>query len=73
MILSAIDILNKGGRLIVISFHGLEDKIVREIFKQKAKEGMIRWVVKGTVKPKWQEVKSNPRARSAKMKIIEKL
>ena len=34
---------------------------------------MIRWVVKGTVKPKWQEVKSNPRARSAKMKIIEKL
>jgi len=72
-ILSAIDILNKGGRLIVISFHGLEDKIVREIFKQKAKEGMIRWVVKGTVKPKWQEVKSNPRARSAKMKIIEKL
>ena len=72
-ILSAIDILNKGGRLIVISFHGLEDKIVREIFKQKAKEGMIRWVVKGTVKHKWQEVKSNPRARSAKMKIIEKL
>lgn len=71
-ILSAIDILNKDGRLVVISFQGLEDKIVREIFKQKAKEGTVQWIVKGTIKPRWQEVKSNPRARSAKMKIIEK-
>lgn len=70
-ILAGIDLLESGGRLIVISFHGLEDKIVREIFKQKAKEGIVKWVVKGTVKPKWEEVKNNPRARSAKMKIVE--
>jgi 16S rRNA (cytosine1402-N4)-methyltransferase len=70
---AAIDVLNPGGRLVVISFQGLEDKIVREIFKQKAKEGIVRWVVKGTIKPKWDEVKVNPRARSAKMKIIEKI
>lgn len=72
-ILSAIDVLVSGGRLVVISFHGLEDKIVREIFKIKAKEGLIEWVTRGTVKPKWKEVRNNPRARSAKMKIVEKV
>ncbi len=70
---AAIEILKPGGRLVVISFHGLEDKIVREIFKNKAKSGVIKWVIKGTVKPKWEEVKINPRARSAKMKVIEKV
>ena len=72
-VLAAINILKSGGRLVVISFQGLEDKIVREIFKQKARAGVIKWVIKGTVKPKWEEVKINPRARSAKMKIIEKM
>ncbi|MBI2674643.1 MAG: 16S rRNA (cytosine(1402)-N(4))-methyltransferase RsmH [Candidatus Yanofskybacteria bacterium] len=63
----------RGGRLVVISFHGIEDKIVRELFKKKAKEGVVKWVIKGTIKPKWEEVKNNPRARSAKMKIVEKI
>ncbi len=72
-VLAAIDVLKSGGRLVVISFHGLEDKIVREIFKQKDKAGVINWVVKGTVKPEWSEVEVNPRARSAKMKICEKI
>ena len=72
-VMAAIDVLKSEGRLVVISFHGLEDKIVKEIFKQKTKAGVIRWVVKGTLKPKWEEVKTNPRARSAKMKIVEKL
>ena len=70
---AGIDVLNKGGRLVAISFQGLEDKIVREIFKERTKLGEIKWVVKGTIKPKWDEVKENPRARSAKMKVIEKL
>lgn len=68
----AIESLESGGRLAVISFQGLEDKIVRELFKKKAKEGVVKFVVKGTIKPSWGEVKSNPRARSAKMKIVEK-
>ena len=72
-VLTAIDVLKSGGRLIVISFHGLEDKIVREIFKQKAKEGIVKRVVGGTIKPRWEEVRQNPRARSAKMKIVEKI
>ena len=57
----------------MISFQGLEDKIVREIFKKKTKEGIVRFVVKGTVKPRWEEVKENPRARSAKLKVVEKI
>ena len=68
-----IEALESGGRLAVISFQGLEDKIVRELFKKKAKEGVVKFVVKGTVKPSWEEVKNNPRARSAKMKIVEKI
>ncbi len=70
---SAIGVLESGGRLAVISFHGLEDKIVRELFKKRAKEGVVKWVVRGTVKPKWEEIRNNPRARSAKMKIVEKI
>lgn len=70
---AAIDVLKSGGRLVVVSFHGLEDKIVKEIFKEKAKEGKIKFVFKGTVKPKWDEQKENQRSRSAKMKVIEKI
>ncbi|KKT81619.1 MAG: 16S rRNA (cytosine(1402)-N(4))-methyltransferase [Candidatus Yanofskybacteria bacterium RIFCSPHIGHO2_02_FULL_44_12b] len=72
-VIAAIEVLKLGGRLVVISFQGLEDKIVREIFKNKSKTGEVKWVKKGTIKPKWEEVKRNPRARSAKMKVIEKL
>lgn len=70
---SAIDVLESGGRLVVISFHGLEDKIVREIFKNKTKERVVKFVIKGTIRPSWKERKSNPRSRSAKMKIVEKI
>lgn len=72
-ITGAIDVLEPGGRLAVISFHGLEDKMVREIFKEKAKAGIAKFVVKGTVRPLWDEQKTNPRSRSAKLKIIEKI
>ena len=70
---AAIDVLKSKGRLAVVSFQGLEDKMVKEIFKEKTKEGIIKFVVKGTIKPTWNEQKENPRSRSAKMKIVEKL
>ena len=69
----AIKVLKPGGRLVVISFQGLEDKIVKNIFQEKTKAGIVKFVVKGTIKPSWEETKSNPRARSAKMKVIEKI
>jgi len=57
---------------VVISFQGLEDKIVKEIFKEKTREGIVEFVMKGTIRPSWEEQKANPRSRSAKMKIIQK-
>jgi len=70
---AAIDVLNPGGRLVVITFQGLEDIIIKQIFKNKVKEGVITLPFKGSIKPKWEEVKENPRARSAKIKVAEKL
>lgn len=72
-IAAAVDVLNPGGRLLVISFQGMEDKIVREFFKEQAKAGTITWVTRHTVKPTWKEQEANPRSRSAKLKIVEKL
>lgn len=69
---SAIRILKPGGRLLVMSFQGAEDKIIRELFKEQVKAGVIRWVTRDTIRPEWKEAKSNPRARSAKLKIVEK-
>ena len=70
---AAIDVLKPGGRLVVIAFQGMEDKIVKEIFRENVKAGIIELAVKGTIRPAWEEQKANPRARSAKMKVVEKI
>lgn len=70
---AAIDILKPGGRLVVISFQGHEDKIVREIFKEQVKAGRLTQPKKGTIRPTWAEQQANPRSRSAKMKVAEKI
>jgi 16S rRNA (cytosine1402-N4)-methyltransferase len=70
---AAIDIVRPGGRIVVISFQGHEDKIVREIFKEQVKAGRIIQPVKGTIRPSWPEQQANPRSRSAKMKVAEKV
>jgi len=65
--------LDKGGRLAVISFHSLEDKIVKEFFKEKAKidEGIL--LNKKPLTAGSQEISENPRSRSAKLRMIEKI
>jgi len=70
---AAIRILKKGGRIVVISFQGHEDKIVREIFKEQVRAGQLIQPVRRTIRPAYAEQKVNPRARSAKMKIAEKV
>lgn len=69
----ALEILRPGGRLVAISFQGHEDKIVRELFKEHSKKGNIFMPAHRTVRPSWDEQKENRRARSAKMKIAEKI
>ncbi|MBS7636517.1 16S rRNA (cytosine(1402)-N(4))-methyltransferase RsmH [Candidatus Bathyarchaeota archaeon] len=69
----ALDVLDEGGRLIVISFHSLEDHIVKNFLREKAKEGVVKILTKKPVRPSEKEVKENPRARSARLRAALKL
>ncbi len=64
--------LKKGGRLSVISFHSLEDRIVKRFAKAKYDEGKATLITKKPMVPTTEEIKANPRSRSAKLRIIEK-
>ncbi len=65
--------LSKKGRICVISFHSLEDRIVKESFRRLAKTGRFRLVVKKVLRPSSAEIAENPRSRSAKMRVIERV
>jgi 16S rRNA (cytosine1402-N4)-methyltransferase len=71
----AIMLLKKGGRVVVISFHSIEDRIVKEVFRRLAKvePPLIRLLNKKVIRPGSDEVKANPRARSARMRVAERL
>ncbi|MEK7180297.1 MAG: 16S rRNA (cytosine(1402)-N(4))-methyltransferase RsmH [Patescibacteria group bacterium] len=66
------DRLNEGGRMAVISFHSGEDRIVKNFFREKAKEGVGILINKKVIKPAREEEVGNPRSRSAKLRIIQK-
>ena len=68
----AIDVLNSGGRLCVITFHSGEDRIVKNIFKKAKETGKIKVLTSKVICPKKEEVKVNPSARSAKLRVCEK-
>lgn len=65
----APELLCSGGRIVVISFHSLEDRIVKESFRSSKD---LRVVTKKPVKPTQEEVLSNSKARSAKMRVAER-
>ncbi len=82
----ALDLLNVGGRICVITFHSLEDKICKEIFKSVSSvpaslknmpiiplEYEPKYKVVKVVEPTKEEIESNPRSRSAKLRIIERV
>ncbi|MBI3634006.1 MAG: 16S rRNA (cytosine(1402)-N(4))-methyltransferase RsmH [Candidatus Yonathbacteria bacterium] len=64
--------LSPGGRMAVISFHSLEDRIVKTFFKKKVEEGMATLVTKKPIAPQDDEVLRNPKSRSAKLRILIK-
>lgn len=65
---SALKVLKKGGRLAVISFHSLEDRIVKNFFKERG----LEILTKKPVVPQEEEIAGNPRARSAKLRVAIK-
>lgn len=69
----ALSILKSGGRLAVISFHGLEDKIVKTFFREAQRQGLIEILTPKVISPTREEVEANPRSRSAKMRVVWKV
>ncbi len=84
----AVDLLKEGGRLVILSYHSLEDRIIKESFKFEAldcicpkdypickceKESRLKILTKKPVVPSKKEVLNNPRARSAKLRAAERI
>jgi len=69
----AVDLLLPGGRLAIISFHSLEDRIVKWKFRQMQDENKCRILTKKPILPTDKEMQENARSRSAKLRILEKL
>ena len=65
--------LKPSGRMAVISFHSLEDRIVKKFFKQKEKENRAKLINKKPIVAGEEELKENPKSRSAKLRIAEKI
>ncbi len=83
-----IEVLNPGGRIVVISFHSLEDRIAKEVFQRKAKgctcpkelpvcvcnnKPVVKIMKRKPILPGAEELENNPRSRSAKMRAAQKL
>lgn len=70
---AAREVLRPGGRICLIAFHSLEDRIVKHTFRRWAGEGKVRILTARPVRPSEEETRANPRARSARLRAAEKL
>lgn len=69
---AGVRLLRPGGRMALITFHSLEDRLAKWRFRALAAEGIVRLPCKKVVKPAYAECRVNRRARSAKLRILEK-
>jgi len=72
-ILGAVDLLDTKGRVCVITFHSLEDRKVKQVFEKLSSEKNLQIVTKKPIEPSEIEISRNPKARSAKLRVIEKI
>jgi 16S rRNA (cytosine1402-N4)-methyltransferase len=66
-------VMKPGGRVVVISFHSLEDRIVKDAFREAAKQGSMSLLTKKPLTATEEESDRNPRARSAKLRAAERM
>ena len=69
---SSLDVLAPGGRIGVIAFHSLEDRIVKQFFRAEAEAGTISILTKKPVRPSPEEVSDNAAARSSRLRVAER-
>ena len=69
---SYIDHLEEGGKIVIISFHSLEDRLVKRNFKELSKNGLLNILTKKPIMASVKEVNANSRSKSAKMRCAEK-
>jgi 16S rRNA (cytosine1402-N4)-methyltransferase len=69
---AAPGVLKPGGRLVVISFHSLEDRIVKDALREGAKAALYNVLTKKPVEAGAEEIDRNPRSRSAKLRAAER-
>ena len=65
--------LSPEGRWLMLSYHSLEDRLVKHAFQRLVREGTFRILTKKVIEPALDEVQANPRARSAKMRVAERI
>ncbi len=68
----AVELLNKEGRLVILSFHSLEDGIIKRFFLDQEQKGILKIITDKPITPSIEEENVNPRARSAKLRAAEK-
>ena len=73
MLIASPNLLTRGGILGVISFHSGEDRLVKHFLKQKKKAGVLRLINVKPLKPNEKELQNNPKVRSAKLRLAQKI
>lgn len=68
-----LELLEKNGRILAISFHSLEDRIIKDAFKEFEEKGMGKVITRKPIVPSLDEITKNTRSRSSKLRIFEKI